>query len=512
MPLVSIELPESAMAITRRVATDAITQMIANTGIKDAQLNLSYNGITEIAKLYNGSINNWGNSQEDTALFNQHGKVMISITDEYDDELYSTMHTNRKEYPLLFADRALPVFMRANYVPMVMRFTVEYRSEDFKNMQTWRDTIRRKLSVGQQHYTHELNYEYGFPPAFMMILHEIHRLRELKAPYNQTFKTWFDANVSNKFTLLTTLAGKEYHAAFVEKQLNAIGTFDFTVPPEKQKGEGATQTVSFDYILKYEKPIEMQLEYPLVVHNNLLPQKFRPSETDRMYSRMVGAKSWTNANMDTIRLDQDVYYEQWQGIRIPHFDEWVPKYNTHLGARNLMHALVGVDTTDPTLLLDLTQLGDYALSPTYVPFLKRHAAKLTVPYLNIFNVAVYENDTPLPDTEIVIDSNLVVRSTKPLNLRKTYRVRITLLVDLSLLDDAGIEDLLNDPPVCLDILSILNPGWGKCGVPKVLADRLVSKTDFMCHVGEIKTTHKNIKTVKYRGLFHVGNFIISTGR
>src|SRR5574343_1525912 len=221
MPLVSVELPESAMAITRRVATDAITQMIANTGIKDAQLNLSYNGITEVAKLFNGSINNWGNTLEDTALFNQHGKVMISITDEYDDELYSTMQTNRKEYPLLFADRSLPVFMRANYVPMVMRFTVEYRSEDFKNMQTWRDTIRRKISVGQQLYTHELNYEYGFPPAFMMIIREIHRLRELKAPYNQSFKTWFDANVSNKFTLLATVAGKEYHPAFVERQLNA---------------------------------------------------------------------------------------------------------------------------------------------------------------------------------------------------------------------------------------------------------------------------------------------------
>lgn len=512
MPLVSVELPESAMALTRQVATDVITQMIANTGIRDANLNLGYNGNTEVAKLYNGSIASWGNTQEDTALFNQHGKVMITVVEEYDEELYSTMQTNRKEYPLLFSDRELPVFMRANYVPMVMRITVEYRSEDYKSMQSWRDGMRRKISVGQQLFTHELNYEFGFPPAFMMIINEIHRLRELTAPYNQTFKQWFNACVSNKFTLLSTLAGGNLHPTFVERQLNAFGTFDFTTPPEKQKGDGATQKVSFDYIVKYEKPIEMQLEYPLVVHNSLLPKKYRPQETDRMYSKMVGAKSWTNANMDTIRLDQDIYYEQWQGVRLPHFDEWVPKQDTHLAARNLMHVLTRVYPADPTTLLDLKALGEYQISPTYLPFMTRLHAKLTVPYMNIFNVAVYENDIPLSDTEITVDNQLVVRSTRPLNLRKTYRVRITLLTDLSMLDDAAIQDLLNDPPVCLDILSILNPSWGKCGIPKVLADRVVSMSDFQCHVGEIKTTHKNIRTVKYRGLFHVGNFIIATGR
>lgn len=514
MPMVSVELPESAMAITRRVATDVITQLIANTGIRDAQLSLSYNGNTEVAKLFNGSVASWGNNanQEDTAIFNQHGKVKISVSDEYDDELYSTMQTNRKEYPLLFSDRELRMYMRANYVPMVMRISVEYRAPDLQSMQSWRDGIRRKISVGQSMFTHELNYEFGMPPAFLMIINEVHKLRETKAPYGETFRTYFDARISNKFTLLTTLAGKEHHPAFVEKQMNVLGVFDFTVPPEKQKGEGATQTVSFDYIVKYEKPIEMQLEYPTVVHNSLLPAKFRPRENDRLYSKMAGSKSWTNMNMDTIRLDQDVYYEAWEGIRIPHFDEWTPKFEPFIGSRNLMHALVGIDAADPTLVLDLKDLGDYQIKPLYIDFLKRHHAKLSIPYLNVFNVCMYEDDVVMPEESVLIDSDLIVRYRIPLNLRKTYRVRISIMTDLSLMTDIAINDLLNDPEVCLDVLGALNPGWGKCGQPTVLADRLVSKTDFICHVGEIKTTFKHIKNTKYRGLFHVGNFIISTGR
>ncbi len=514
MPMVSVELPESAMAITRRVATDVITQLIANTGIKDAQLSLSYNGNLEVAKLFNGSIASWGTSgnPEDTAVFNQHGKVKITVTDEYDDELYSTMQTNRKEYPLLFSDQQLRVFMRANYVPMVLRVSVEYRAEDLQSMQSWRDRLRRKFSVGQTMFTHELNYEFGFPSAYLMIINEIHRLRETKAPYGESFRKYFDDHVSNKFTLLTTMAGKEYHPVFVERQLNVLGIFDFTIPPEKQKGDGATQSVSFDYIVKYEKPIEMQLEYPLVVHNNLLDAKFRPNENDRLYAKMVGGKSWTNANMDVIRLDQDVYYEAWEGIRIPHFDEWVPKYDAHIGARNLMHALVGIDASDPTLVLDLKDLGEYQIKPLYVDFLKKHHAKINIPYLNIFNVSLYENDVVMPEESVIIDEDLIVRYRIPLDLRNVYRVRITLLTDLSLLTDIAIDDLLNDPTVCLDVLSVLNPGWGKCGQPTVLADRLVSKTDFICHVGEIKTTFKHIRNTKYRGVFHVGNFIISTGR
>lgn len=508
MPTVTLPIPESYMSIERPVSLDVIRQVKTMTQISDNDLVISYRGISEVSQLINGSLTPIENVG-DSAYFRQVGKLSAVVSEQPDETSLLTLPLHYNDAMLVFNDSALRTNLKPVYYPTDVTIEFSYRAESRQLASAWRDHIRNRIYQNGEVLNHELAYEFGIPKTFLITLGEIHRLRENVSGYGEEFGVWFKNHVSKKLTVLTKMDGTKPHLVFKEKQLNVQGWFDFTEPPALDKGDiGSTWVVNFSYKFRYDKPSYMVMNYPLTVHNQLLPSPFRGGGVDTTYHRMVGDMSYSNQRYDLFRKIENHYYEQFEGIRIPFFDEWYPT-SLPFSQAALMLVLCRIDPEDPTLILDLNDLGDYVLKQELKDYFTKYRTTLTQGKTNPFVISLYEYEFRISPEDVYIDENLVIRTTRPMDLRKVYRIHIGLTTDLSILTETAEESLRNEPSMCLAILRALGPTLESRGLlPTVVGNRLIPRTQYKTALDNIRTTHPAYKGG--RGYTNVGLFVIRT--
>jgi len=333
---------------------------------------------------------------------------------------------------------------------------------------------------------HTAEYHYLIPPEFLVILQELHRMREAVDGYDETFEHWFKTNSTNNLTQLTTLAGTHASYGIVEKQLRIVGVFDFDGVPEagSKEDEGDTWTISFSYKFKYDKPIGCAMFYPLMVHNQLVDQKYRPNplvdipdvaeNTPHNCPLSVSAFSAfekTNNPVSTM-----------PGIAIPSFDEFFPN-SIPTNTVRVFTALVDIDPTDPALLLSLKKLGSISIKPVVLDFLIGEVPFMFKDGGSIFTLNLYRDHDLLDKTHLSIDANLDIRATVPLSLRNYYHIRFGLNVDLTLIQQSALDRLRNNAAAAIAILSALDQSLVTNGLlPNMLGNsnlNYISRIDMM---------------------------------
>lgn len=510
MPIVTLPLPETYMSIERPAALDVIRQIRDATQISDHDLVISYRGISEVSQLVGATLTPL-NDPADSAFFRQAGKITATVSEQYDETSYLTMPLHYPDALSVFNDPDLRTHLKPIYSPTDVTIEFTYRAQSRALAASWRDHIRQRIKQNADVLSHDIAYEYGIPKTHLLILGEIHKLRENVAGYGDTFARWFSNHVSKKLTVLTKMDGTKPHLVFKENQINVQGYFDFSEPPSMDKGDvGSLWTISFSYRFRYEKPTHLVLYYPLTVHNQLLPAPFRGAPTDTTYHRMIGDLSLSNQRYDLFRKSENHYYEQFEGIRIPYFDEWYPS-SLPFRQASLLLVLCRIDPTDPTLVLDLNDLGDYSLSESMKAYFKKYHTKLTQGKVNPFIISVYEYEFRIDPSNLYVDEDLVIRTTYPLDLRKVYRVHLGLTIDLSILTETAEDRLREEPEACLSILNALEPTLESRGLlPKVIGGRLIPKIQYRKALENIRSTHPAY--LGGRGYANVGLFFIATGK
>lgn len=504
----TLPVPESYTAIERPVALDVIKQLIAFMNLKDHDLTISYRGISEMSQLANGTLTPIKNSA-DTAFFRQHGKLSAVVTENYDENSYLTMSIHYPDALLVFKDDSLRTHMKPVYSQTEVSIEFTYRAQSRQQATAWRDNVRNRIYQGSTVLSHEVQYEYAIPKEELLILGEIHRLRENVAGYGEDFGKWFNDHVSDKLTVLTKMSGDQPHLVFKEKQLNVVGFFDFSEPPTASKGDvGALWEINFTYKFRYEKPTHMVLYYPIAVHNQMIPSQLRGAGVETSYHRMIGDMSLSNQRYDYFRKMNNHYYEQFEGVRIPYFDEWYP-HTLPYTQSSLLLMLCQVDPNDPTLVIDLNQLGDYTLKAELKTYFSKYHTKLTQGKTNPFMISLYKHEFAHVPTDFYIDENLVIRTNNPMDLRSVYHLHIGLMSDLSMLTEQARDELLNEPDMCLSILRALGPDLEERGLlPKPVGNRLIPKHQFRTALSNIRTTSPAAKGG--RGYANVGLFVVNT--
>lgn len=508
MPRATLPIPESYVTITRPVVMEVVRNIRDITGMQDDQFRISYQGYPEQSAIFNTSLSET-NDPGNTAFFNELGKVSIAVSETYQEDALTTTPIHYANELAVFLDKALNVEIKPlrHFSEVVIEF--RYRAEDLQSARSWADMIRYKISEDRIENVHEIPYEYSLPTPFVMILGEIHRLRELQGGYNEDFGTWFNTHVSKKLTVLTKLNGEGTVLVFKEEQKNVYGWFDFTTPPVPEKGEyGSTFLASFSYTFRYEKPSAMAMYYPIVVHNQLLPKHFRGDHRDVQYAGMVGDMSLQNQRYDYFRKEQNVWQEQWEGIRLPKFDDWLPK---HLPSTHATLALIfcQVKESSPTVLGSIGTIPGYAIKEPWLSFIKEEHAFLKLPTGSVFQVLVFENDDQLDPTLIEIDHELTITIPVGLDIRKNYHVMLTLETDLSRLSERARNKLIRSPIICNELLKAIDPSLENRGlIPRVIGDVKVKDSDFDTAVRESVTTTTRWLMSFPRAMVNVGIFCI----
>ena len=406
-------------------------------------------------------------------------------------------------------DRALGISILPVYADTDVTFTIQYRTQNQAEAIRWRDEIRRRVSMGKAENLHTLKYHYPLSVEWLAILKHLHDLRENVAGYNEDFGTYLKAKSSPKITVFRNLGGGSSTFVVQEEQVGVLGYFDFTVAPELEKGETkSTWIASFNYNIRYQKPISTVMSYPLMVHNQLISDRYRDTHVD--YNRYLKSAIPSNYtyHVNGVLGELETPATAVSGVTVPDFDEWIPEQFIS-ATSSLFRVMLQWDTSNPTFVLNLGELGERNFTPEILKYIKAQRKLVVVPYKSAIVVQLYEGPRALNWDSITIDESLNVHTTFTPDLRKEYHLRVALVNDLAMVDEVPTTQLRTHGTACIQLLQALDVHLKKKGVLPVPSNTdYVTKEDYLKAIKAIRTTSHLYRGAIERRLLNVGSYTI----
>lgn len=495
MPKIILTVPETVQSVVRPVVYEIARDILQVLG-QDPKTPIQYPDTMDVMKQAGSSIESQGDNTPSTGTGN---KLTIDVQEDYEQDRLLSTAVMRPENLFVFRDDALEVSIRPAYSSTDMTLNLRYRAVDATAAKRWRDDARARLSRNQTERLHDVSYHFLVPPAMLAILEQLHRMRETVGAYGDTFEDYLKAHSTPRLSKLTTLAGTQERWGVAETQLRIVGWFDFVDRgPEKAEkdDESDTATVNLAYHFKFDQPIVCHMNYPLMVHNQLVPQKWRPSKKDQVDRPEIHHKSYAHS------AGAFAYFEKgrWAGpkidapapgVQIPDFDEFVPaKGAVPTKTMRLFTALTSIDTTDPAnrrFLLDLNDFSrQWKLDADVLAYMRTAASKLTKSKGCVLKLDLYNGRLLAREGSLTVGPDLKVYSTEDLSLRNYYHVRLALALDWASCGD--MDNLREHGQALCKLAKAISPGMTACCCSKpngLLGGHLVTRACLKCIIDEI---------------------------
>ena len=498
MPKIVLTVPETNESVTRPVVFSVTRQLLELTGLS-TDTNILYPGDLEKAKQP-------GSELTQTAGINTMpftNRIFVEVDENFETDRILSTAIYRPENLFVFRDDRIETSIKPVYSSADITINFKYRAVDKTSAMRWRDDIRTRVSMmeGMRVELHTLPYHYLIPPEFLVILKELHRMRESIAGYDEAYEQYFQNNLTKNASVFTTLAGTQGAWGVSEKQIRVVGYFDFEGAPEQgsKEDDGDTWTISFAYKFKYDKPIACIMMYPLMIHNQLVSSKFRPSlpvDDPDKHSRDFSLSASNFAAFESGRNLPN----QMPGVSIPSFDEFIPS-SVPFSTMRVFTALTNIDTSNPRFLLSLKDLGkDNIIHPAILKFMVGEVPYMFKFGLSIFLINIYRGIYIVNDI-LDIDTDLKITSKIDLPLRQYYHIRLSLITDLTLLSKEALIRLRNNGEALNIILNYLDPSLnGKGLLPNIMVGDYVSKSDLNAAIDEMN------KATMSQGNWQITNF------
>lgn len=455
MPNILIPIPSVSQTVSRPVYIDMIQQVQKLTNI-DSKTKIFYPGDIQKMQTQGSGID----SDERFAIFNSDRYTFIEVEDNFDENALATTAVERSEHPPVFIDAKLGVEVKPVYATTSVTINFNYRCPSKSEALRWRDEARTRVSKMMELNLHKVSYHYQLPIDVIIILQEIHKKREAFLPHGQDFTEYVTSFADARLTLTGNIVGEHERLAIAETQTRIQGMYTWDALPEKAQRDDVTGTwsISFGYKFSFEKPIEVHIRYPIMVHNQLLDPLFIEF-TDKAYDTDKDIKNFSKSfhamhafEMGTVmanRADKDYI------IRIPGYDDYLIP-DVRRGTGTVLIALTEIDLNKRSIV-NLRELGDYTIDPDILDFIANSEYPYIVKsYKSILNLSLYRNGFLASDSVMTCDSTLNLVATADLDLRNQHRVRLGICVDITLLDTRALTRLKAYPKAMVKIIGSMN--------------------------------------------------------
>lgn len=477
MAFLNMELKETYASITRPVAYDITKQLLKKLAVED-NIRIFFPGA-------NGKSQTWNSGEvqsQDGANFNTKQHVRINVKEDYMEDDYLTMYSSQRNNPLIFLDPLTKISMHPIYSRTKVTLSVSYRTKDRFEAESFRDNWKRKIAENREYMTFTAKYTYPIPETTEQALYILYLLRNNRKKECKDYSEYVFKYGTPALTSLTNVAGNGDTLAVEETQLMVQGILSDIAPPEPEKDDkGAVWLVNFDMEYQYDKVIAINLTYPLLVQNQLVPEPLQPEllfDVNELHAKLSQSRNWFNyiqSNMGYMQYVRGAY------IRIPKFDDW----SHHVRFKNykpLLTAMLTVDEENPRDIFSLKDMGEYHLLPALQEVFSKTSLYLTAPYESPFLIQLYKNDSPLPKEYIHVDKDLNITATFDLDPNEMYHIVISILTDIRLLGKEAEKRFFNNQPLVyswLDIRIGHSPGTTPDGgYPKVYPNGQVDFDEF----------------------------------
>lgn len=499
MPVVTIPLPDIEKTVTRPSIYQVIDQVRDILSMeKDAEV--LYAGKRGVIRATGSAVSEAG--RENEAKFNTDDYVKIEVIETPDTDAVQEIQHHSYDNRPVFLDKLLGFSLRPIYHPTKIEITFSYQSTSETTVNEWMAAQITKASRGRDTHLHHVSYRYPLSMEFLIAMTDIHRLREAVDGYGEDLMTYFNKHRSNRLTFITNLAGEQAVPVVHEHQGEIVGSFDFTVAPEKpvfNKDKG-TWTAEFTYRYTFWKPEQCMLEYPIAVHNQLMPEIYLKDleevvdyQTNHAHYS-YGGHALANFSLDKARGDR--YPTPY--LNIPSYDDFKPEVKRHTATIFMARCFLDDTQSD---LLDFNDLGDLEIDSDILAFLRSEAPYLTKQFFSVFLVEHYVNGMLQPYEDLEVTPELMVRSKKKLSYRDTHHVRFAAIPEITHPLYEALKRVSRSPKAFLKIVASFNellaadPDFGSLDKYDRIEEWMftsIYRILFMTHQGNFHSTGTNL--------------------
>lgn len=482
MPVVSIMLKDVEQSVSRPIVLQVARQVIDLMSLSEST-QIRYAGKSGVLSNFGTTVNDNTNRR---AKFSTDRLTYLEVTDRPVLESINETHVHDNEFKPFFNDWKIGLSLRPVLINTEFNMKISYRSNSRDEASRWGKELFIRKSRGREMNLHTVSYSYSIPTHFLEAVYEAWKLREAVEPYHEDFSMYLRQHTDGRLSVVGNRAGEGQSFVVSELHGGIQGVFGFDgLPDDPQAVEGGMWEISVDYKFSLQIPEACFMRVPVIVHNQLMPDKYLYSSNGvetidpktAMYSRSMDALRIFQGNYNEVRKI-DPY------VRMPDFDDFIID-EVPTATATIFTALCAVD--EEGCLMNLADLGDHAIDPDIIPYLYKERPYLCKLYKSLFHVGLYINEQLCNNDYLEIDENFNVKSKVKLNLREQHRVRFSMVVNLKYVDRTTLERLMSDPKAFVKVLGGLNSLLKDNPDFKELGDRKVIKPYEFSRVYELLT-------------------------
>lgn len=441
----------------RPMALEIARQVLQWTGL-EKETQIIYAGDTEEAFQPGSTIE----TQQQFNEFDARTRWTMKVEERTISDFVLTESVDYIDNPFIYRDDQTWTYMRPAYNQVEFVFNVTNKFTDRNHARNWRNDLRARVSANRTEVQLlKASYSYLIPFECIEIAAQIHKMREAVEPYGETFDQYWNKSITPKATVLSDQVGKNTGWAISETQPNIPGFFDFFEEPEEgQKGnDNSSWDVTFTFTARVHVPAAVFVQYPLMVHNQIVPKEFRRTKGKPDRGDVAKEYSLVTANMNQFSRLFETKKMVLPGIQLPEIDEWfanplsIPPHTLRV-----LTLMTKLDTVNPKMLLDFTEFSsEYHIDPDVLEFMKGEAPWLNLQRQSIVNVMVFKGDMPMHENAFSVTPELKVMLRDTPSFRDQFHVRLALWQRPRLLPPDAKKRMRNHCNASLKLLTALNP-------------------------------------------------------
>lgn len=464
MPTINLPIDDVMSSVERPIVFDIVRQLMLLTGISE-KTPVRFYGDDATGAQWGSYLTKHSKSQN---LWPHLENLKIEVEEDFDPDRMLSMSVKENDHAFIFHDRSIGFSIKPAFSTSRVTIRVIYNAKDKNQASRWRNEVRSRTDMGREINLHTLSYSYHLPEIYQVLIAHIFDLKSAIGSNGDTLQTYWARCASPKFTKVVDQAGGNPILVVADRQAKIQGLFDFEGAPERSQKEDEPDlwSVSFGYKFTYEKPINTVCRYPLLVHQQLIGERFRLDNAANPTLEVMRALTLTDQNLEPFKGDVQIARRLAnKGVTIPHIDDWLPREGTvPTGTVKLFTALTSITVEDRRTLMNLRELGEFSLVQDVLDFM----AQSEYPYLcghstSIFQITVYENHNVLYDDDVMVDDNLNVVATRDLDLTKVYHVRLGMQANLIQLTSSAVARLRAWPNLIERFAAALNGALTQSG-------------------------------------------------
>jgi len=452
-----------------------IQESVANTVIPDT---LSHLGLMNVKYYIDTTKNNkyWnmpGSKSKPVKRDVSHrlDEVVYCKIEETPMEEITVEHEDLKKTPLI-NDRLAEITVRPVYIETEYKLSLDLKSKSENFIQNVISRIQTRLSTGRDVVYHDIHYKFCYSDFVMDLMQEaFDRRRKVVEPEDQlTFEEYMITCIDERTQTLAGIGNGKYNICAVENQLDTVGIFPSEAPERKIDYDEDTgyYSIIIDYIYRMDKPEYLYVQYPIVVYNQSLSSRYLVISDNRNDLRLFNSKYETYGQY-FISLKRDGW--KYQTSRIPDYDNYL--HNMKYNGRPLLEISLGVTKEDRRFLINLNDLGEYAINSDLIDYLTKNrdvvvrlGENYTYPDSVIYIILLVNGE--LSSIRLIIDEDLNIWSSVDLDLTSKYHIAIVSHDSIGSLSAMAwrLYDLYYDLLACLGIF--LDRGKRNIEAPKII--------------------------------------------